>query len=485
LVVAAQATTRFATSFDPNDKIGPSGFGTDGFTKPGVLPFTILFENDPALGATIPAQEVFVTDVLDADLDLTTVEFTRFGFNNFEFDVPLGLSRYETVIDLRPEGINLLVPVLLEVDPETRELKGTFRSLDPLTALLPDELDAGFLPVNDKMLHNGEGFFSYRVQPLADRSTGSVILNQASIVFDVNAPILTPQTRHTLDEAAPSSQVNALPAVVGTANFMVAWSGQDDAGGSGVATFDVFVSENGGPFSVWLERTTQTSAEYPGAANQSYRFYTVARDNVGWQEAAPATFDAETRVTLAAWQNPANRFDVTANGSVGLEDLLAIVSDLRNFGIPHVLPPQPTAELPVPPFVDVENNGLTDLADLLAVVRTLRTQIDGSSGEAELAPEGEAAATETHFNTWRASMTWATSARPHPFSLPCQVDQRASAYPIPPRTLATASAMRDAAFSASEGISEGEDPPEGLDVGDNVFESADFVASLLPTLRPR
>ena len=67
------------------------------------------FENDPDAGATIPAQEVFITDPLDANLDLTGFEFTGFGFGNRDFDVPPGLTHYETLIDLRPEGESLLV----------------------------------------------------------------------------------------------------------------------------------------------------------------------------------------------------------------------------------------------------------------------------------------------------------------------------------------------------------------------------------------
>ncbi len=374
------------TSFDPNDKIGPAGFGAEGFVQPGVMPFTILFENDPALGATIPAQEVFVTDVLDEDLDLATLEFTGFGFNNFEFDVPPGLSHYETTIDLRPEGIELLVPVKLEVNTEIRELMATFRSLDPLTGLLPDALDAGFLPVNDKNLHNGEGFFSYRVRPKAGLPSGTEVLNQGSIVFDVNEPILTPQTRHTLDHLAPSSQVMALPATTGE-NFRVSWSGQDDAGGSGIAYYDVYVSVDGGAFAPWLTETTQTSANYPGEVDRSYRFYAIARDQVGWTEAPPAAgFDAETTVTSFTWTNANDPLDVVLDGRRDLVDLLALVRHLRNWGSPHTLPAGPTAELTAPPFVDVSGGPerVVEIFDLLLLVRALREQNMGlMAGEVE------------------------------------------------------------------------------------------------------
>ena len=193
------AMSSIPRSFDPNDKIGPSGVGSSGFVQAGLFPYEIQFENDPDLGATIPAQEVFVTDTLDDDLDLTTFEFTNFGFNNMQFDVPQGLSHYEVTLDLRKENIDLLVEVTLDVDTKTRVLSASFRSLDPLTQKLPDDVDAGFLPVNDKAVHNGEGFLTYSVETVGGLTTGTEITNQAEIVFDVNAPILTPAALNTID----------------------------------------------------------------------------------------------------------------------------------------------------------------------------------------------------------------------------------------------------------------------------------------------
>src|SRR6185312_12421541 len=91
-------------SRDPNDKIGPAGFGSAGFIQDGTLPYEIEFENDPAK-ATAPAQEVTITDTLDADVDVDTLQFTGFGFGSHSFSVPAGLSNYQTTIDLRSEGI--------------------------------------------------------------------------------------------------------------------------------------------------------------------------------------------------------------------------------------------------------------------------------------------------------------------------------------------------------------------------------------------
>src|SRR5262249_26423401 len=54
-------------SEDPNDKIGPGGFGPQAFVSPStLLPYRIDFENQAT--ATAPAQTVTVTDQLDPNL---------------------------------------------------------------------------------------------------------------------------------------------------------------------------------------------------------------------------------------------------------------------------------------------------------------------------------------------------------------------------------------------------------------------------------
>ena len=78
------------------------------------------------------------------------------------------------------------------------------------------------------------------------------------------------------------------------AGFLVEWGGQDDANGSGIAGYDIFVSEDGGPFEEWLSNTTDTSALFIGEVGRTYAFYSVATDNVNHREAAPTVPDAQT-----------------------------------------------------------------------------------------------------------------------------------------------------------------------------------------------
>src|SRR5205823_5546097 len=131
-------------------------------------------------------------------------------------------------------------------------------------------------------------------------ATGTVVTQQASIVFDTNAPLATPTAVNTIDAGAPTSSVNPLPAVSTGTSFTVSWAGSDDAGGSGIATFSIFVSDNGGPFTPFLQNTTQTSATFTGVVGHTYGFYSVATDNVGNVQPTPTAAQANTHVGATA-----------------------------------------------------------------------------------------------------------------------------------------------------------------------------------------
>ena len=154
---------------------------------------------------------------------------------------------------------------------------------------------AGFLPVNNPDIHNGEGFVTYLIRQKTNLPSGSEITNQADIVFDVNDPILTNVALNTIDADPPNSSVDALPATTTTLDFTVSWSG-DDPNGSGIASYDVYVSDNGGPFVAWQSGITETQAIFSGAADHTYGFYSVAIDHVGYRQPVPAGPQATTTV---------------------------------------------------------------------------------------------------------------------------------------------------------------------------------------------
>ncbi|MDE2508297.1 MAG: hypothetical protein KGM43_13880, partial [Planctomycetota bacterium] len=86
----------------------------------------------------------------------------------------------------------------------------------------------------------------------------------------------------TIDSVAPTSAVAALPATTTSSTFTVNWSGQDDKGGSGLATYTIYVAIDNGPYTAWITNTTETSALYTAeAGTHTYSFYSRATDHVG------------------------------------------------------------------------------------------------------------------------------------------------------------------------------------------------------------
>ncbi|HET6879682.1 MAG TPA: choice-of-anchor Q domain-containing protein, partial [Pirellulales bacterium] len=84
----------------------------------------------------------------------------------------------------------------------------------------------------------------------------------------------------------PTSTVAALPATEASTSFTVSWSGSD-AGGPGIASYSVYVSDNGGPFTAFQTATTATSATFAGVDGHTYGFYSVATDTAGHAQPTP------------------------------------------------------------------------------------------------------------------------------------------------------------------------------------------------------
>jgi hypothetical protein len=91
------------------------------------------------------------------------------------------------------------VDVAVTFDADSGLITWDMRSIDPDTGHLPEDPFAGFLPPNDDE-HRGEGYVNFTVRPSAGLADGTVITNQATIVFDVNEPIVTNVASNTIVE---------------------------------------------------------------------------------------------------------------------------------------------------------------------------------------------------------------------------------------------------------------------------------------------
>ena len=299
-------------SFDPNQKLPGNGFGPQAFVAGNAAtPYRIDFENYET--ATAPAQYVTVSDFLSADFDWNTFRLTEIGWGDIRLTVPPNSQSYRTTVRMMLDGKAFDVLVEAGIRTATGEVYASFQSLDPASQLPPDVL-TGFLPAEDGT-GRGMGHVSYTVRPKAALPTGTEIRNVALISFDQQLAIATDQVdpldptqgidtdkqaRITIDAAPPTSAVAVLPATTATAAFTVAWSGSDDAGGSGVAGYDVYVSTNNGPYTRWLTNTPDTSATFTGQDGHTYRFYSVATDNTGQRQPTPSAAQATTTVHIEA-----------------------------------------------------------------------------------------------------------------------------------------------------------------------------------------
>lgn len=278
---------------DPNDILGPVGFGEERWiTADGTIGYRIRFEN--AADAAAPAQQVVITQQFDPDLDYRTFRVDDFGFGELNFELSADRPSYSQRLDLR-ETLGLYVDVSMLVDTRTGIATWTLTSIDPDTGDLPADALRGFLPPNDAN-GSGEGYVSYTIRAKRDVPTGAVVDATATIVFDTEAPIETPPIFNTLDAGAPQSAVAALPATSDETAFTVHWTGADIGDGSALRDYRVYAQVDDGAWQLWLDWTTETEAQFNGEEGRRYAFYSVARDNAGNVEAAPATADTTIRV---------------------------------------------------------------------------------------------------------------------------------------------------------------------------------------------
>ena len=301
---------------DPNEIIGPTGYDVAGtidlmrwLSATQRLSYTVYFENDPEL-ATAAAQRVEVRHKLHGKANYASFELGDFGFSNQVFTVTGNPVSYQTRLDLR-DSMGLYVDVVAGIDVVHNEAFWIFQTIDPLTGLPPLGANEGFLPINDST-HRGEGYVTFSIVPnTALCHTGDTITATASIVFDVNNAIATNTWVNTIDAAAPTSTLQVEPNATYD-SMLVAFSGSDDADGSGIKQYRLYVSANGGgyqPAGVFAEGE---EARVPVTAGVQYRYVSLAEDNVGNIE--PMKGDGDTAIGVS--QLPIYAIPMPADGGV-------------------------------------------------------------------------------------------------------------------------------------------------------------------------
>jgi RHS repeat-associated protein len=323
-----------ASSIDPNALLGPNGYGAQHFIDAhSNVPYEIDFEN--ASTATAPAQRVTISNQLDPNLDLSTFQLTQLAFGDTLLLIP-NSRHFQTTVSATDNGETFDVHIEVGLNTATRTLYATFQSEDSTTGLPPDVL-AGFLPPEDDT-GRGMGHISYTIQAKPGTLSGTQIRNVALVTFDRSNSIATDQVSETdpsqgvdpskqalvtIDSGAPNSLVSPLPATESSPSFTVSWSGQDDPGGSGIASYNIYVSDDGGSLATFVSGATSTSAVFHGVPGHTYSFYSAATDHVGNTESTAAVADAATTV-------PGPLGDYNRNSTVDAADYVLWRKTLNN-----------------------------------------------------------------------------------------------------------------------------------------------------------
>ena len=100
-------------------------------------------------------------------------------------------------------------------------------------------------------------------------------------------------TSWLMDTTPPTSTVTTLPSQTTSTSFVVSVTGTDPNGSngstpSGIASFAIYVSNDGGAFSLFATVTpADPSAVFVGQAGNTYGFYSIATDNAGNVQPTP------------------------------------------------------------------------------------------------------------------------------------------------------------------------------------------------------
>ena len=141
----------------------------------------------------------------------------------------------------------------------------------------------------------------------SDNAGGIYVAGSTSSVHLPGGPALTPNPTagfvskfsFNLTELFYTKLLGAvvsLPPQVATPTFTVSWAGSDP--GSSAVTYDVFMSDDGGPFTPFQTATTATSAPFTGIPGHSYGFFSIATNAAGIAEAMKTAPDVV--VTIGA-----------------------------------------------------------------------------------------------------------------------------------------------------------------------------------------
>ena len=148
--------------------------------------------------------------------------------------------------------------------------------------------DGRVLPMDANVWQSDRTFIGGGRRPLYENILHLADHNSSGVYTLVYQPLAPP------DSTPPSSLVNALPAL-SQVNIPVTWSGTDNLA---VSHYDIYVSVDGGAYTLWKDNTTELGGLLVGTVGSTYSFYSIATDNAGNSETKAPLAEATTQVAV-------------------------------------------------------------------------------------------------------------------------------------------------------------------------------------------
>jgi hypothetical protein len=163
--------------------------------------------------------------------------------------------------------------------------------------------NGGAIPITSAVTISLVSGSTYQIGGLAGLTTaeGTYVLTvNAAGVQDTsgNMGVGSLSTSWLMDTTPPTSSVSPLPATTTSDSVLISVTGTDPVGSngstpSGIASFAIYVSKDGGAFSLFATVTpTSPSALFTGQAGNTYGFYSIATDNAGNLQPTPTAAQA-------------------------------------------------------------------------------------------------------------------------------------------------------------------------------------------------
>ena len=277
-----------------------------------ITPYSVTYDGNPhTAGGTATGVESPTPADLSGLLDLSgtthtlagsyTDTWTFAGNGNY-------LSAIGTVTDVITQP--LTIASVGTVLPNPRNTAVSSIDVTFSVPIKSSSIAAGALTLSD---NNGPNLITSAVTlSLASGSTyqinglGTLTGSNGNYTLSVNAAEFDDQngvpgsgsgsTSWLMDTTPPTSKVSALPQRGTSLTFAVSASGTD--GGSppsGLASFDIYSSINGGAWTLWTTvPASNPTANFTGLSNTTYGFYSIAHDLAGNTEVKTPKIEAST-----------------------------------------------------------------------------------------------------------------------------------------------------------------------------------------------